>query len=129
MQGFRTIGFFVVGAIGIIAISLLWPRFTDAPRPLPLTKIRDAVLLTQAGRNTANVPGVSDEASAAPVNIVETATNTVQSVISGVTAYAANTITVRIFDSLLTQFDQLPEEQKELFRQKICVPPASDTTP
>lgn len=106
--------------VTLAVISLLWPRFSDQPRPVPLTQIRNTVVQTPLGAQAAMVLGVSDEASVQRFNL-QTSVNDLTVSAAGVLQQRAQTVlTIHAVKQLQQQFQQLPQDQQEQIREVIC---------
>jgi len=117
---------FIGAAIGVGAMlsltSLIWPRVTSDPRPPALSKVRDAVLTTGAGQQAAQVLGVTDESQVERLDVATLVTRGAESVLNSVTETVRHNATAKLMESLATQFETLPEDEKEAFRARICKP-------
>ena len=122
MPLFQFIGAAIGAGVMLSFTSLIWPRVTSDPRPPALSKIRDAVLTTGIGQNAAQVLGVTDESQAEPLDVSTIVTQGAASVLDRVTDTVRHNATSKIMGSLASQFDSLPEEEKEAFRAQICQP-------
>lgn len=122
MPLFQFIGAAIGGSIVIAFASLLWPRISSDPRPIALTKVRDMVIETPAGANLASVLGVADESAAEPININDMVVTGTTAVINTVATTAQRAVTNRVLETLVGQFNGLPEEDKASFRAQICEP-------
>ncbi len=104
--------------------SLLWPRFSDQPRPAALNQIRDMVMRTPLGFQTATVLGVSDESNLQRFNMQSTMGDLTASAASAVQQRAQTILTIQAVKQLSQQFKQLPPDQQEQIKQIICQPEA-----
>lgn len=120
MPIFQFIGAAIGGGLVVAAVSIAWPMFTAEPRPEALNTVRDVVINTEAGQNFANTLGVTDDAAAQPVSLPSFAASAAQTVVTNVVTNTQNTVTTRIIESLAGQFNQLPKDKQEQFRQTIC---------
>ncbi len=113
----------ILGAVVVVSlVSLIWPKFTTQPRPLPLGQVRDLVLATKTGQSIAQVLGVTNESTIEPINISSVASSVTESVISGVQHRAQSIVVHQAVKELTKQFDQLPQEQQQEIQQLICKP-------
>ncbi|HLD24551.1 MAG TPA: hypothetical protein VJB96_01405 [Patescibacteria group bacterium] len=124
MPLFQFIGATIGASVVVTIASLVWPKVTSQPRPEALTRVRDVVMQTQMGQGLAETLGVSDEEGVTPVNISDIVTTGTNAAIDTVTKSAQRAVTSRLLESLGTQFNTLPEEEKATFRAQICTPPA-----
>lgn len=120
MPFFQFIGAALGGAVVVVFASLLWPRVTTQPRPEALTKVREIAIETPAGKNLAQVLGVTDESGVQPTSINDVVTTGTNAAIDAVTKSAQHAVTARILDTLGKQFQDLPEDEKATFRAQIC---------
>jgi hypothetical protein len=103
----------VVGIVLLVSVvlSLLWPRISPYPRPEPLTRLHDILLATSAGKQAAEVLGVSDEARAVPLtpqNIVEDIVHTARSRVTDV-------VITHAVREIIARFSRLsPSEQTRI---------------
>lgn len=103
-------------------VSLVWPRFSDQPRPEILNQMRQAVLRTPIGLQTATVLGVSDETTVQRFNMQSTMGDLTASAASAVQQRAQTILTIQAVKQLQQQFSQLPSDQQEQIKQIICQP-------
>lgn len=122
MPFFQFIGAFLGAGFVVITASLAWPRISSTPRPDALQKVRDVVITTDAGRNYADVLGVTDETLVTPVSVSGFIAGVAGNVVSTVTTNVQNSVRSRVLESIAKQFNELPSDQKEIFRAEICAP-------
>lgn len=116
---------FFASAVTVSGLSLVWPKLTDKPRPEPLSRVREIVMQTPFGANAANILGVTDEATAEPINVSSAAASIAGSVTSTVTQRVQQAIGQQFVTQLVRQYDRLPDEQKQQVRDAICQPKES----
>jgi hypothetical protein len=104
--------------------SLIWPRLTDQPRPELLEKVHDIALQTSVGKQGAQVLGVSDESQVEPINVGQLVTNALDGVKTAAQNRVQTIIVGNAVNQLSSQFDRLPEGQKEQIQQILCKAPA-----
>lgn len=122
MPLFQFIGAAIGGSIVIAVASLIWPRISSDPRPPALTRVREMVIETPAGASLANVLGVADESATERINIHDMVSTGTTAVINTVATTAQRAVTNRVLETLASQFNSLPEEDKASFRAQICEP-------
>ena len=124
---------YVAAALGsavVISIaSLVWPKVTTQPRPKQLTQVREMVMQTQAGKNMAQVLGVTDEATVKPMSVGEFVQEQTAAVVSSVADSAQHAVTSQLLIQLSKKFSELPKAEQEQFRSLICTPPTPLPTP
>ena len=124
---------YVAAALGsavVISIaSLVWPKVTTQPRPKQLTQVREMVMQTQAGKNMAQVLGVTDEATVKPMSVGEFVQEQTAAVVSSVADSAQHAVTSQVLIQLSKKFSELPKAEQEQFRSLICTPPTPLPTP
>lgn len=123
MQTVRIIGAVIGGACIVAVLSVVWPIFSEDPRPEALTRVYGAVIETPLGQNLESVLGV---ASGEPLSVSSVVTTGTSAVVDAVTKSAQRAVTSKILESLAGQFEHLTQEEKEEFRALICepIPPA-----
>lgn len=126
MPLFQFIGAAIGGSVVIAFASLIWPRVSSDPRPPALTRVREMVIETPVGANLAQVLGVTDESAAEPISIGSLVTSGANAVVDTVAKSAQRAVTNRVLETLATQFNGLPEEDKAAFRAQICAPPQEE---
>lgn len=109
---------FVVSSVA----SLVWPRLTVTPRPVPLEQIHDVVLRTSIGQQAAQVLGVSDEKNIVPIHPSAVAASAASTIVATVEKRAQEVIVQNAVKQLTNQFDGLPQEQKLQIQTIICKP-------
>lgn len=113
--------FVVVGTVAAVTLaSLLWPKFSNRPRPEPLTKVREMVVETPLGREVASLLGVADESGVGSVDLTTTAASLAGSVASTVSQKAQETVVSGIVTQMLRQYETLPQPQKEKVQEAVC---------
>ena len=113
----------VVASLSFVGGSLLWPRLTKEPRPVPLQQVRNVVVQTQIGKQAASVLGVSDEAHVQPINIANTASEIIGAGEQAVEQRIQYVIVQNAINQLMSQINKLPKDQQTEIRQQLCTPP------
>jgi len=122
MQVFR---FIITSAavIGVLSVtSILWPGFSDQPRPEPLATIYDRLSRTQQGNDLERILGVSDENQNKSGNIQTMVYTGVDRMVTGIRDAARHMMISRLYESFLAQYEKLPDEDKKYIRSRICAP-------
>ncbi len=113
-----------LGSAVVISIaSLVWPKVTTQPRPKQLTQVREIVMQTQAGKNMAEVLGVTDEATVKPMSVGEFVQEQASAMVSNVADSAQHAVTSQVLIQLSKKFSELPKDEQAQFRGLICTPP------
>lgn len=119
---FQFVGAAIGASIVMTFASFLWPKVTSEPRPEALTRMRDVVIHTTMGQRLADVLGVSDETQVTQVSIGDTVTYGTNAVIDTISKSAQRAVTAKLLETLGSQFNNLSEEDKIIFRTQICEP-------
>ena len=112
----------VVAAVSVTSGSLLWPRFTDQPRPQVLERVKEAALTTEAGKNAALVLGVSDEKQIQKIRIDQMIVSGIDGVKNSLTARIETILVTQAVRELSRQFDKLPADQRTYIQEALCKP-------
>lgn len=112
----------IVATATIAGGSIAWPRLTNQPRPKLLQDVRNVVIKTSIGAQTANVLGVSDEAHVKQVNLGEVAAGAIGEVKTAVQNRVQAVIVGNAVNQLHQQFERLSPDQKTQIQQIICKP-------
>ena len=112
----------VIAAVTIAGGSLAWPRLTSQPAPKILQDVKNIVIKTPIGAQTANVLGVSDETHIKPINLGEVATGAVGQVKTAVENRIQAIIVGNAVNQLHQQFERLSPDQKTQIQEIICKP-------
>jgi hypothetical protein len=112
----------VVATVTIAGGSLAWPRITTQPRPKLLQDVKNIVIKTSVGKETANVLGVSDEAHVAPINLGQVAAGAAGQVKTMIQNRVQAIIVGNAVNQLHQQFERLSPDQKKQIQQSICQP-------
>lgn len=124
---FKFVSALLVAGVTLVAVSLLWPRFTNLPRPEVLTRVREFVVQTPQGYEAANVLGVSDERNVEPFNVRIAAETMAYNVVNVLKKRATDVVVTQAVRQLQKKYEELPPEQQMQLQQIICVP--SDAGP
>ena len=107
-------------AIAISVASLLWPKLSANPEPPLLTTVRSVVQQTPLGAQAADVLGVSDAASAEPINLSDWAVSQGNAILAHIEESATKTVVSSVAKQLIGQIDALPEDQQSELRSILC---------
>lgn len=118
------IGLIVAGATLSVA-SMIWPKFSASARPQPLEELHTIVANTPLGQRLEEVLGVTDEADVEQVNIASVASSLTQSALGTLEDRARFIIVSQAVRQLASQFNDLPQDQKQQVQDLICVPEGS----
>jgi hypothetical protein len=120
--------FLAVGVFGVTLSggSLVWPHFTNAPRPQLLQQVHDTVIKTAAGSKAAQVLGVTDDKKVQPINLGATVANIGNAVRSAAQKRVQTIVTAQIVGQLSNGYEKLPRDQQKQLREIIC--PTSSTS-
>ncbi|OGG31572.1 hypothetical protein A3A63_00370 [Candidatus Gottesmanbacteria bacterium RIFCSPLOWO2_01_FULL_46_9] len=111
-----------IGATSLASGSLVWPRLTTQARPKLLQDVHDIVIKTPIGKQGASVLGVSDEAHVEPINIGQAVGSAAAGLRSAVQKRVQTIIVGNAVNQLSSQFDRLPQDQKERVQHILCKP-------
>ncbi|MEK7141623.1 MAG: hypothetical protein AAB800_03710 [Patescibacteria group bacterium] len=107
---------------GVVALtSLLWPRFTGKPEPKALESVRNTVLGTEIGQNTADLLGVS-QGNMTPINLSDAVSSVAGVVTSSVEQKVAQIVSDQVATQVVKQYNQLPIPQQDRVMEMICKP-------
>lgn len=109
----------LIGAGIVGLLSLVWPRFTAQTEPEALRIVRDNVLGTEIGKNTAHLLGVSDE-SIEPINLSDTVASVAGVVTSSVEQKVFQIVSDQVASQVIKQYQQLPIPQQERVVEIVC---------
>jgi hypothetical protein len=112
----------VVATVTIAGGSLAWPRITTQPRPRLLQDVKNVVMKTSVGKDTATVLGVTDEKHVAPINLGAVAAGAVGQVKTAIQNRVQAVIVGNAVNQLHQQFERLSPDQKKQIQQSICTP-------
>ncbi len=111
----------MIGAGVVALVSLLWPKFTVKPEPQALEQVRNTVLGTEIGQNTANLLGVSNNGGQV-LNISDTVSSVAGAITSSVEERVQSIISEQVAAQVVKQYEQLPVPQQDLVTEIICKP-------
>lgn len=104
-----------------VAVALLWPKFTSAPRPPVLEQVRSVVMQTPVGQSAAQVLGVADGQAPVTPLTVQSVTDTVsQAVVNTVREKTQEIVSRQIVNQIVQQFDKLDKDQKQIVQEAVC---------
>lgn len=106
----------------VSVVSLAWPKLTSQPRPGALQKLREYLLKTSPGQNTAMVLGVTQEAKVTPINFNAEVASVSAAIVSGISQKTQEIITHQISLQLINQFHGLSAGAQTEIREAICKP-------
>ncbi|MCL4359759.1 hypothetical protein M1555_00690 [Patescibacteria group bacterium] len=110
----------VTAAAGVVLVSLFWPLFSPATRPPVLESVREAVLSTGAGRQTAETLGISDDERLSPHPVNDMVASVAGTLMTAVGDKASEIVVGQAVSELTKQFKTLPPDQQSQLRQAIC---------
>ena len=111
----------VVSLFTLSGGSLLWPKFTTAPRPKLLQQVHDVVVKTPPGEQAAQVLGVSTD-DVQPINLGEVANTIVANIKTAAQKRAQTIIMAQVTAQLTNQYEKLSKDQQVQLQQIICKP-------
>jgi hypothetical protein len=109
-------------AVVVIIASIAWGRFTTAPKPQALKEVEGAMSETAVGQSVAQVFGVSDEHPVEPINLGDAASGVTTQITSYITERIRDAVSKQAIGQIVTQYDKLPEDQREALEAMICKP-------
>ncbi len=109
----------IAGAAVVSVVSILWPKFTEKPQPQALEAVRNTVLGTEIGKNTAEFLGVTD-ASVQPLNLSDTVSSVAGVVTSSVEQKVQQIVSDQVAAQVIKQYQQLPVKQQEQVVEMVC---------
>lgn len=112
----------IVASLSVIGGSLVWPRLTPQPRPPVIQQIRDTVVKTSIGKQSASVLGVTDESHVQPVSVGEVVGGAIGMVERAVQQRIQTVVVKNAVNEISRQFDKLPKDEQEQIQQIICKP-------
>jgi hypothetical protein len=112
----------IVATITIAGGSIAWPRITTQPRPKLLQNVKNIVIKTAVGKETASVLGVTDEKHVTPINLGTVASGAVGQVKTAIQNRVQAVIVGNAVNQLHQQFERLSTDQKTQIREIICKP-------
>lgn len=125
---FGIVKFFLVVAFVVCGLgfaSIIWPKLTRAPRPTLLAKMYDLSKNTSAGRQTADVLGVSDAKVNQPINLGDLANQAANLAVSTVETKTREIIARQAILQLVSQIDKLNPDEKQQIKDLLCQPVAT----
>lgn len=111
----------IVGGSVVALTSLLWPKFTAKPEPSVLEQVRNTVLGTEVGQNTANLLGVNKD-SVQPLNLSDSVSSVAGVVTSSVEQKVQQIVSDQVAAQVVKQYQQLPATQQDRVVEMICKP-------
>jgi hypothetical protein len=112
----------IISLVLLAGTSLIWPRFTDQPRPKILEDVKSVVMKTSVGKDASNVLGVSDEKNLIRIDPGKIVQGAVGQMTNAVEQRIQTIIVSNAVSQLQLQFEKLLPDQKEQIRQIICKP-------
>ena len=104
----------------VAGASLVWPKITGAPRPEPLTQVKNMVLGTDIGKQAAQALGVEDEAAVVAVDVASVAGAAISSAASNVQQKASEAVTREIIIQVVNKIETLAPDQQQVIKELIC---------
>lgn len=123
MQLFQFIGATVGSFLMIAIVSLVWPLVTVSPMPPIIETVRDIVVKTPAGQDASAVLGVTEPTTVTPVNVPEFVAQKAKDALSVTENAVKQSVTTAVIAQVVTKFNELPDDQKQIVRSSICVVP------
>ncbi len=111
---------FLTSAVVVSGASLAWPLLTSQPMPELLGKVREFVLQTEAGKQTAETLGVSDTEGVEPINISSVAASAVSTAVTSASEKVQETATKEIIIQVVKKIETLDPESQETIKEAIC---------
>lgn len=111
----------MIGAGVVALVSLLWPKFTVKPEPQVLEQVRNTVLGTEVGQNTASLLGVTNSGGQV-LNLSDTVSSVAGAITSSVEERVQSVISEQVAAQVVKQYEQLPEAQQIIVTEIICKP-------
>lgn len=112
----------LISALTMSLVSLAWPRLTAQSRPMPLQKVHDVVLGTQIGQQAAETLGVASPSGVTPIDPKQIVQSAIQTVVTTIERRTQEVVVTNAVKQLNSQFDQLPQDQKQQIQTIICKP-------
>jgi hypothetical protein len=111
----KFVSVFGIAVLVLLLATLLWPRFSDTPRPQPLARLNSIIRGTPAGQNVAAVLGVSTEDTVQKI--------TLQSIVGSIVTTAENRAidiaVAQIVREISNRFRNLPQEHQQRILEAI----------
>ena len=104
--------------------SIIWPKFSNQPRPEPLEQIHNVVKDTSLGKSFATILGVSSQ-SAEPINIASEASKISENIMKAAQERAAKIVVTQAVRQLVAQIGSLPPEEQAQIQELLCKPAES----
>ncbi|MEK7577178.1 MAG: hypothetical protein AAB492_00985 [Patescibacteria group bacterium] len=123
MQLFQFIGAALGSFVVVSVVSLVWPLVTTAPMPATVQTVRDILMQTSAGKEASVVLGVEDPTTVTPVNVQEFVSKKATAILGAAENTVKQTVTTAVITQVLTRFQELPDDQKQVVRESICITP------
>jgi hypothetical protein len=110
----------ITSVVVVSGASLVWPLLTNQPMPELLGKVRELVIQTDAGKQTAETLGVTDMEGIEPVNISSVAASAVSTVVTNASEKVQETATKEIIIQVVKKIETLDPESQVEIREVIC---------
>ncbi len=111
---------FLTAAVVVSGASLAWPKLTSAPMPELLEKMRELVLQTDVGKQSAETLGVSDMEAVEPINISSVAGSVVSTAVTNASEQIQETATKEIIIQVVKKIETLDAGSQEEIKEAIC---------
>ncbi|MFZ2025259.1 MAG: hypothetical protein WAV51_03185 [Microgenomates group bacterium] len=111
---------FLTSAVVVSGASLAWPKLTSQPMPEMLKKVREFVIQTDAGKQTAETLGVTDMEGVEPINISSVAASAVSTVVTTASEKVQETATKEIIIQVVKKIETLDPESQTVIKEVIC---------
>ena len=110
----------VTSLVVVSGASLAWPLLTTQPMPELLGKVREFVMQTDAGKQTAETLGVTDTEGVEPINISSVAASAVSTAVTNASEKVQETATKEIIIQVVKKIETLDPESQTVIKEVIC---------
>jgi len=110
----------VTSLVVVSGASLAWPLVTTQPMPELLGKVREFVMQTDAGKQTAETLGVTDTEGVEPINISSVAASAVSTAVTNASEKVQETATKEIIIQVVKKIETLDPESQTVIKEVIC---------
>lgn len=111
----KFVSVFGIALIALVLVTLLWPRFSDAPRPQPLARLNEIIRGTPAGQNAAAVLGVSTDENVQKL----TPQVIIGSIVTAAENRALDIVITNVVRTITQRFRDLPQEHQKRILEAI----------
>ena len=110
----------ITSLVVVSGASLVWPLLTNQPMPELLGKVRELVIQTDAGKQTAETLGVTDTEGVEPINISSVAASAVSTAVTNASEKVQETATKEIIIQVVKKIETLDPESQTVIKEVIC---------